>query len=184
MRDNDWGLPEDRLRQERCHGLTAACTDPSARSRRRRHGGLSPTACRLPRGVSLMEVLIALAVIGVLVSMSVPSFRRSMEQSRADIAGANLRAIWSAERIYWLEYRCYTTDLSALESAGLLDPTIVSGTPQYAYAVASADSNSFTAAAARRGSAQWSGQFSISENGEVSGVLQATGEPNIVPGFQ
>jgi type II secretory pathway pseudopilin PulG len=131
-----------------------------------------------------MEVIIVLAVIGVLISMSVPSFRRSMEQSRADIAGSNLRAIWSAQRIYWLEQRCYTSDLSALESLGLLDTTVVAGTPQYTYAVVSADSSSFTATATRRGSTRWSGQFSISQDGVISGVLGAAGEPNIVPGFQ
>jgi len=139
---------------------------------------------RETRGISLIEVILVLAVIGVFVSMSVPSFRRSMEQSRADIAGANLRAIWSAERIYWLEQRSYTADLSALQSAGLLDPTVVAGTPQYAYAVTSADASSFAATATRRGSTRWSGQFSISESGTISGFLQAAGEPQIVPGFQ
>jgi prepilin-type N-terminal cleavage/methylation domain-containing protein len=136
------------------------------------------------RGVSLMEVVIVLAVIGVFVSMSAPSFRRSMEQTRADIAGSNLRAIWSAQRIYWLEHRSYASNLSALESSGLLDPAIVAGTPQYAYSVVSATNGSFTAAATRRGSTRWSGQFLIDEDGAISGALQATGEPNIVPGFQ
>jgi len=164
--------------------MTAARSHPSAGPPRGHHDGLSPTVCRRCRGVSLMEVLVVLAVIGVFVSMSVPSFRRSMEQSRADIAGANLRAVWSAQRIYWLEHRCYTTDLSALESSGLLDSAIISGTPQYAYAVPSADSSAFTATATRRGSTRWSGQFSIDEHGAVSGVLQAPGEPSIVPGFQ
>ncbi len=125
-----------------------------------------------------------LAVIGVLVSMSVPSFRRSMEQSRADIAGSNLRAIWAAERLYWLENRTYTTNLALLESAGLLDPQILSSTAPYAYAVSSANSTGFTATATRSGSARWSGQFTIDEDGTVSGTVQATGEPSIVPGFQ
>ena len=144
----------------------------------------NPSELRRARGVSLMEVIIVLAVIGVFVSMSVPSFRRSMEQSRADIAGSNLRAIWSAQRIYWLEHRGYASDLSALESAGLLDPAIVSGTPQYAYAMASAESSTFTATATRRGSTRWSGQFSIGEDGLISGTVSAAGEPSIVPGFQ
>ena len=137
-----------------------------------------------PRGVSLMEVMLVLTVIGILISMSAPSFSRSMEQSRADIAGANLRAIWSAERVYWLEYRTYTSNLSELDSLGLLDPTIVSGTSRYVYAIPSADASSFTAAATRTGSSRWTGQFTISEGGVLSGAIGATGEPDIVPGFQ
>ena len=131
-----------------------------------------------------MEVMLVLTVMGVLVSMSAPSFRRSMEQSRADIAGANLRAIWTAERIYWLENRTYTANLAELESLGLLDPTILSGTSHYTYTIPSASDNAFEARATRTGSARWSGYFLIDEDGALAGVVQATGEPDIVPGFQ
>ncbi|MCR4412672.1 MAG: prepilin-type N-terminal cleavage/methylation domain-containing protein, partial [Thermoguttaceae bacterium] len=96
-------------------------------------------------GVSLVEVLAVLAIVGVLISMSAPSFRRSLEHSRADIAGANLRAIWAAQRIYWLEHREYADDLVDLEEAGLLDPTIRAGNAYYAYAIVSADAGSFLA---------------------------------------
>jgi prepilin-type N-terminal cleavage/methylation domain-containing protein len=138
----------------------------------------------LPRGWSLLEVMIAMTVMGILFALATPSFERSLQQSRADIAGANLRAIWSAERLYWLEYRTYAADLSTLESLGLVDPTIVSATTVYVYAIQSAGSNAFTAAATRTGSGRWSGEFAIDEAGAVSGVLQATGEADIAPGFQ
>ncbi len=131
-----------------------------------------------------MEVMLVLVVIGVLISMSAPSFHRSIEQSCADIAGANLRAIWTAQRLYWLENRTYTSDLSELESLGLLDPTIVSGTSRYAYAVSTADATTFTATATRTGSVRWTGQFTIDESGVLSGTIQAAGQPGIVPGFQ
>jgi len=127
--------------------------------------------------------MVALTVMGILLSLAAPSFRRSMEQSRADVAGANLRAIWTAQRLYWLEYRTYTSDLSELEALGLVDPTIISATTPYAYTVLSADSSTFTAAATRTGSERWSGQFTIDQNGLNSGTIQAAGEPSIVPGF-
>lgn len=143
----------------------------------------SPAAlCR--RGLSLMEVMLVLVVIGVLISMSAPSFHRSIEQSCADIAGANLRAIWTAQRLYWLENRTYTSDLSELESLGLLDPTIIAGTARYAYAVSAADATTLTATATRTGSVRWTGQFTIDETGVLSGTIQAAGQPAIVPGFQ
>lgn len=134
--------------------------------------------------MSLLEVMVVLTVIGVLISASAPSFQRSIQQSRADIVGANLRAIWTAQRLYWLDNRNYTADLSELESLGILDPTIVSGSAMYTYAIASADAASFTATATRIGSLRWSGQLSITESGVLGGAIQATGEPDIVPGFQ
>jgi prepilin-type N-terminal cleavage/methylation domain-containing protein len=137
--------------------------------------------CR--RGLSIIEVMMALAVMGVLLSLAAPSFLRSMEQSRADIAGANLRAIWTAQRVYWLEYHTYTDDLFALAGTGLLDPTIVSATEPYEYEMKSVDSLSFTARATRSGSTKWSGSLKIDEGGNMWGGISASGEPGIHPGF-
>ena len=63
------------------------------------------------RGYTLVEMMIVLVVMGVMISFGIPQFSRALEQSRADVAGANLRAIWTAERIYWLDNRTYTTNL-------------------------------------------------------------------------
>jgi Tfp pilus assembly protein PilE len=134
--------------------------------------------------VSLVEVLAVLAIVGVLISMSAPSFRRSLEHARADIAGANLRAIWTAQRIYWLEHRQYASDLVDLEEAGLLDPTVRAGNAYYAYAIVSADAASFLATATRIGSTKWSGQFSIGADGALAGSITAEGETTIRPAFQ
>jgi len=139
---------------------------------------------KLRRGTTLMEVAVVTTIIGVMAAMSAPSFQRAMEQSRADLAGANLRAIWSAERLYWLEYRTYTTDLSALQSLGLLDPSIVSSQTFYVYQVTSTSADTFTATANRVLNARWNGAFSIDDTGLPSGALTSTGDPNIVPNYQ
>ena len=125
-----------------------------------------------------------LTVIAILVALAVPRYDRALEQARADIAATNLRAIWSAERLYWLENRTYTADLAALQAVGLLDPQIVLATSGYVYCVSTADGNTLTANATRTGSACWSGAFQIDETGLVSGAVQAPGQPAIVPGFQ
>jgi prepilin-type N-terminal cleavage/methylation domain-containing protein len=151
----------------------------SLRRPRRRRQALR--ACR--RGVSLMEVMVVLTVMCILLSLAAPSFRRSMEQSRADIAGANLRAIWTAQRVYWLEYHTYTNDLTALETAGLLDPTIVAAADPYVYQIQSADTESFTVKATRSGSERWAGHFQMDEAGEIWGDIDASGQPSITPGF-
>jgi len=145
-------------------------------------GGQRSRALR--SGVTLMEVMIVVAIIAVLVSLSAPSFTRSMEQSHADVAGARLRAIWAAQRLYWLENRTYSNDLAELESLGMLDPTIVSDGGRYSYSIVAADNESFVAAAARDGSTRWGGQFTIDETGLVGGAISAAGESDISPGYQ
>ncbi len=122
-------------------------------------------------------------IIGILTSLSVPSFHRAVEQSRADMASANLKAIWSAERLYWLEYRTYAVNLATLQSLGLLD-TAISSQAFYTYQIASADADTFTAEAARAVNASWNGTLSIDQGGTVLGVLSATGHPDIVPSYQ
>ena len=97
------------------------------------------------RGYTLVEMMIVLVVMSVMISFGIPKFC-ALEQSRADVAGANLRAIWTAERIYWLDNRTYTTSLPVLVSLNLLDPSIPSD-PYYTYLVPAADSATFTATA-------------------------------------
>jgi prepilin-type N-terminal cleavage/methylation domain-containing protein len=135
------------------------------------------------RGFSLLEALVVVTVMGVLVSLAAPTFTRAVEQSRADIATSNLRAVWSAQRVYWLEYRAYAGDLPTLTSVGLLDSAITSAST-YNYTITSANESSFTATATRAGSVRWTGQFQIDQTGALSGVIHASGEPDIVPAFQ
>ena len=120
-------------------------------------------------GYTLIEMLVAMVVFGVLLSMGVPQFQQSLEQSRADVAGANLRAIWSAQRLYWLENRTYAPDLTTLLSANLIDPSLPTATAPYTYQVASSSDSWFTATATRTGSSFWSGTFTIAADGTFSG---------------
>jgi Tfp pilus assembly protein PilE len=151
---------------------------------------IATTAVRSPRptprlraAISLLEVMVVLTVIGILLSMSAPSFTRSIEQSHADIAGANLRAIWAAQRLYWLENRIFAPDLPTLAADRLIDPTIVAGSARYSYQISYADTETFTAAAIRTGSTRWSGQFTLNDTGVVTGAISASGVADISPGF-
>lgn len=141
-------------------------------------------ARRCPRGVSLTELLAVVTIIGVLVSMAAPRFQRCIEQSHADIAAANLRAIWNAERLYWLENRTYTADLAGLEAAGMLDGSITTGSPQYSYDITVATADELQAHGVRIGSAIWSGTLTIDETGVISGDIEGPGAQTLTPGFQ
>ncbi|NQT13398.1 MAG: prepilin-type N-terminal cleavage/methylation domain-containing protein [Planctomycetes bacterium] len=141
-----------------------------------------PAATPGRRGFSLTEIMIVLAVTSILISMSAVHFSKGVEQSRADIAAANLRAIWTAERLYWLEYGAYTDDPSELEKLDLIHPMIVSAVKPYQYRIELADTSIFTASATRSGSTRWSGQLTIVETGTVEGYIDG-GDTVIEPGF-
>jgi len=130
---------------------------------------------------------VVLVIMSVLISLALPRFSRSLESARADIAGANLRAIWTAQRIYWLDNRFYTTDLHLLYNLNLidksLDPTQTTD-PYYTYSVTQADTSTFTVTAQRVAGATWSGTLTITQDGSITGTLQCSGQADIVVGFQ
>ena len=138
------------------------------------------------RGFSLVEMIVALTVLGVLLSMGIPRFQNSLEQSRANVAGANLRSIWSAQRLYWLENRTYSPDIQTLVTYNLLDPSLGTPNSSYTYEVTSSSDHWFTATATRALSSVWSGSFTIVGDGTISGSIQQAGQTTttIVPGFQ
>jgi prepilin-type N-terminal cleavage/methylation domain-containing protein len=142
---------------------------------------------RTRRGVSLIEMTVALTIMGILLSFAAPSFTRAVEQSKADVAGGNLRSVWSAQRLYRLDNLAYAPDLPTLVSAGLLDASFPAtpgnATPPYAFAVGSADNQIFAITATRSGGV-WSGVFSIDQTGTITGTLTNGSEAPISPGFQ
>jgi type II secretory pathway pseudopilin PulG len=126
-------------------------------------------------------------IMGSLIAAFLPRFQRSLEQARADVAGANLRAIWAAERLYWLDNQAYTSDLGQLVSGKLLDPTLdpanQSTKAPYTYTV-TLSSTGFTAQATRASGSSWTGVVSITDDGTMSGTIQRPGDATLAPGFQ
>lgn len=137
-------------------------------------------------GYSLIETLVTLVIMSILAAMGVPRFQQSIEQAKANVAAGNLRSVWAAERLYWLENRSYAPDLATLQAANLIDSSLATATAPYSYQVTvSTDGSSFTATATRSGSAYWSGSFIIAMDGSFSGTVQASGGvTTIVPNFQ
>jgi len=127
-----------------------------------------------------------------LVGMSAVHFGRSLEQSRADFAAANLRSIWAAQRLYWLENRVYADSLNqespeGLYQLGLIDSSIISVTGDYTYTITSSSNTAFTVEAVRTSNSSntgWAGTLSIDQTGTVSGQISAAGGETITPGFQ
>ncbi|HEX8635344.1 MAG TPA: type II secretion system protein [Pyrinomonadaceae bacterium] len=80
------------------------------------------------RGFSLLEVLIVVAIIGVVAALAVPNFVNSRQAAHNASAFSSLRLIHSAQIAYRARFDQYG-DLTELRDAGTLtDPLLVSGT--------------------------------------------------------
>jgi len=140
---------------------------------------------REPGGFTLVELCIAMVIICLMVTLAVPTFRRSIEQARADVASANLRTIWSAQRVYWLENRRFASSLSDLRALDLVDVAIADSpnNPKavYVYRISSADASTFAAGALRSASRVWAGQIQIDQQGTLSGTIVSTHGDVVTP---
>jgi prepilin-type N-terminal cleavage/methylation domain-containing protein len=134
-----------------------------------------PEPSRKKRGFTLMELSIAMVIICLMMTLAAPIFTRAIEHSRLDTAVANLRAIWAAQRVYWLEERCFSPELSYLQSMDLVDSAIATSASDpsavYAYDMFSADESGFVCRAARNGSTVWTGTITIDQDGELDGAI-------------
>jgi Tfp pilus assembly protein PilE len=137
--------------------------------------------------------MIVVTIIGILASMGVPRFEQAIEQSRANIAAANLRAIWTGQRAYWLQNNTFSPDLATLRSANLLDPGIVDDNggstttdgSAYVYQISQSAASTFQATARRVNAPGSQGTLTIDQNGDGSGTIQMTfsGGVTITPSF-
>lgn len=65
------------------------------------------------RGMTLVELLIVVSIIGVLSTIAVPTFRRMVQKARQAEAKVHLGAIVQTERGFFAQYGAYTTNLLA-----------------------------------------------------------------------
>lgn len=69
-------------------------------------------------GFTLLELIIAVAIIGILAAVAVPVFRGYLIRSRASEAYSILQGIRDREEAYFSEYKRYTDNLAAYTPGG------------------------------------------------------------------
>lgn len=99
--------------------------------------------CRLHRGFSLLELMIAVAVVAILAAIAYPSYQSHLISSRRASAQSHLMDIAQREQQYFLDARSYASDLATLS---MTTPSDVSSYYTITIAISSAPPT-FTATA-------------------------------------
>jgi type IV pilus assembly protein PilA len=66
------------------------------------------------RGFTLVELLIVVAIIGVLSSLGIPTFRRMIQKSKKSEAKVNLGALYTSQAAFRAEYSVYGNNLTQM----------------------------------------------------------------------
>jgi len=121
---------------------------------------------RTMRGVTLMELMIVVVIIGILAALAYPNYREFVARAKRTEARAALLKIATNQEKYYLQNNTFTSDLTNLGFGA--DPyTTDSGT--YLVSITAADASNFTAEAAyipADGEASKCNLFSIDGRGQ------------------
>lgn len=122
-------------------------------------------------GVTLIELMIVVVVVGILAAIAVPSYRNYVMRSQRSDATAALLRLAAAQEKFYLQNNTYTTDVTPAGLNLTATAPLNSEHGWYTVTVTAADATGFTATAATvTGGGQASdthcASFSINETGQ------------------
>ena len=102
------------------------------------------------RGMTLIELVIVVAIIALLATIAIPSYRQFLLRSHRAEAKSALLNLAAAQEKFYLQNNTYTEELADAPPAGLgLTATTVNG--HYTVAITDGDEDSFAATATAAG---------------------------------
>ena len=69
---------------------------------------------RIPHGFSLTEMMVTVAILGILVALGVPAYQRQIYRARQNEAQVELSQVYTAERSYYTDIGTFTGCLGAI----------------------------------------------------------------------
>jgi len=75
---------------------------------------------RKKKGFTLLELMIVIAIIGLLIAIVIPDLLKTREMSEVEACKASLRGVQSALELYYTHYKYYPENLQTLMTEGYL----------------------------------------------------------------
>lgn len=77
---------------------------------------------KIQSGLTLIELMIVIAIIGVLASIAIPAYKNYTEKAKVNQAVTDIAAIAVKIEAYWQDARAYPPSLNEVGAAGMVDP--------------------------------------------------------------